>query len=82
MSNQNTKSQIPNDKIMIKTINSRYILISITLAFILLTTLAIGNIGASYQESNTLNYGKIIPIADDNDTFSDLSRNMSMQTGS
>jgi hypothetical protein len=52
--------------IMIKTISSRYVLISITLAFILLTTLAIGNMGASYQESNTPNYGKIRLIADDN----------------
>jgi hypothetical protein len=67
---------------MIKTISSRYILISITLAFILLTALVIGNIGVSYQESNTLNYVKITLIADDNNTFSDLSRNMSMQTGS
>ena len=68
--------------IMIKTISSRYVLISITLAFILLTTLAIGNMGASYQESNTPNYGKIRLIADDNNTFSDLSRNMTIQTGS
>jgi hypothetical protein len=67
---------------MIKTISSRYVLISITLAFILLTTLAVGNMGASYQESNTQNYGKITLIADDNNTFSDLSRNMTMQTGS
>jgi hypothetical protein len=67
---------------MIKTISSRYVLISITLAFILLTTLAIGNMGASYKESNTPNYGKITVIADDNNTFSDLSRNMTIQTGS
>jgi hypothetical protein len=43
--------------------------------------LVIGNISASYQESKTLNSGKFMHMADDNNTFSDLSRNMSMQTG-
>ena len=66
---------------MIKTTSSMYLSVSITLIFILLTTLVIGNIGTSYQESETLNSGKIMVMADDNNTFSDLSRNMSMQTG-
>jgi hypothetical protein len=64
---------------MIKATGPRYLSISITLVFILLMTLIIGNIGASYQESKTLGFGKITLIADDNNTFSDLSRNMSMQ---
>ena len=64
---------------MIKTTGPRYLSASITLVFILLVTLIIGIIGALYQESKTLNSGKITLIADDNNTFSDLSRNMSMQ---
>ena len=55
--------------------------VSITFVFILLITLVIANIGTSHQESKTLNSGKIMLMADDNNTFSDLSRNMSMQTG-
>lgn len=66
---------------MIKTTSSIYLSVSITLVFILLMTLIIGNIGTSYQESKTLNSAKIMLMADDNNTFSDLSRNMSMQTG-
>ena len=66
---------------MIKTTSSMYLSVSITLVFILLMTLAIGNIGTSFQESKTLNSGKIMLMADENNTFSDLSRNMSMQTG-
>ena len=53
--------------------------ISIKLVFIVLITLMIGNIGASYQETKTLNSDKITLIADDNNTFSDLSRNMTIQ---
>ncbi|HJT49236.1 MAG TPA: hypothetical protein VJ729_13715 [Nitrososphaeraceae archaeon] len=66
---------------MIKTTSSMYLYVSITLVFILLMALVIGNISASYQESKTLNSGKFMHMADDNNTFSDLSRNMSMQTG-
>jgi hypothetical protein len=67
---------------MRKTISSRNLSIGITLAFILLITLMIGNIDASYQEIKTLNSGKVTFIADDNNTFSDLSRNLTIQTGS
>ena len=67
---------------MIKTTSSRYLSISVTLAFILLITLTIGNVGISHQEAKTLNSGKIMFIADENNTFSDLSRNMTIQTGS
>lgn len=66
---------------MIKTTSSMYLSVSITLAFLLLMTLIIGNIGTPYQESKTLNSGKIMLVADGNNTFSDLSRNMTMQTG-
>jgi hypothetical protein len=48
----------------------------------MLITLAIGNIGSSYQETKTLNSDKLTLIADDNNTFSDLSRNIRIQTGS
>ena len=66
---------------MIKTTNSWYLSV-MTLAFILLITLTIGYIGVSYQttKAKNLNSGKITLIADDNNTFSDLSRNMSMQS--
>jgi hypothetical protein len=67
---------------MIKTINLMNLSISIILVFIVLITLMIGNIGAYYQETKTLNSDKITLIADDNNTFSDLSRNMTIQTGS
>ena len=67
---------------MIKTPSSRYLSISVILAFILLITLTIGNVGISNQEAKTLNSGKIMFIADKNNTFSDLSRNMTIQTGS
>ena len=54
-----------------------------TLMFILLITLTMGNADLSHQETKSLNSDKIklITVADNN-TFSDLSRNMSMQTGS
>ena len=58
--------------------------ISIALAFILLITLTIGHVGVSYQEAKikTLNSDKITLTADDNNAFSDLSRNMSAQSNS
>jgi hypothetical protein len=46
------------------------------------TGLLPGNIGSSYQETKTLNSDKLTLIADDNNTFSDLSRNITIQTGS
>jgi flagellar biosynthesis protein FlhB len=67
---------------MIKITGQMYSTVGITLVFILLMTLIVGNIATSYQESKTLSSGKIMPIADDNNTFSDLSRNTSMQAGS
>jgi hypothetical protein len=67
---------------MKQTISSRNLSIGIALAFIMLITLTIGNIGSSYQETNTLNSDKLTLTADDNNTFSDLSRNMTIQTGS
>jgi hypothetical protein len=73
------RRKIPKGGNMIKTTGPRYLSVSITLVFILLVTLIIGIIGASCQESKTLKSGKITLIADDNNTFSDLSRNMSMQ---
>jgi hypothetical protein len=67
---------------MKKRTSSMNLFVSITFVFILLMTLVIANMGTSHQESKTLNPGKIIFMADDNNnTFSDLSRNMSMQTG-
>lgn len=69
---------------MRETISSKNVSIGVVVlvAFILLITLTIGNVGTSYQEAKTLNSGKITFIADDNNTFSDLSRNMTIQTGS
>jgi hypothetical protein len=67
---------------MKKTISQRNLSTCIALAFIMLITLAIGNIGSSYQETKTLNSDKLTLIADDNNTFSDLSRNITIQTGS
>jgi hypothetical protein len=69
---------------MRKTMRSKNVSIGVVVlvAFIMLITLTIGNIGTPHQEVKTLNYGKITFIADDNNTFSDLSRNMTMQTGS
>jgi len=54
----------------------------VLVAFIMLIILMIGNIGSPHEEVKTLNSGKITFIADDNNTFSDLSRNMTIQTGS
>ena len=68
---------------MRKTISSKNLSIGVALVvFILLIALTIGNVYTSYQETKTLNSGKITFIADDNNTFSDLSRNMTMQTRS
>ena len=64
---------------MRKAIGSRNLYIVIVLASILLITCVSVDIGLSYQETKT---DSISLIADDNNTFSDLSRNMTVQTGS
>jgi hypothetical protein len=67
---------------MRKEIDSRNMYIGIALAFILLIALVSVDIGPSCREAKTLNSDRIRLIADDNNTFSDLSRNMTIQTGS
>ena len=54
-------------------------LVSVALAFTLVITLLMGNISSSYQETKIINSEKIKPTtATDNNAFSDLSRNMTI----
>jgi hypothetical protein len=64
---------------MRKAIGSKNLYIVVVLGSILLIACGSVNIGISYQETKT---DSISLIADDNNTFSDLSRNMTVQTGS
>lgn len=66
-------------QIIRKAIGSRNLYIVIVLASILLIACVSVNIGLSYPETKT---DSISLIADGNNTFSDLSRNMTVQTGS
>ena len=66
-------------QIMRKAIGSKNLYIVVVLGSILLIACVSVGIGISYQETKT---DSISRIADDNNTFSDLSRNMTVQIGS